>query len=106
MGGEVLEFLHERAERLEREAEARGLEQGRAQGEERGIDWTAEAFAAQLRARGFDDELIEEVVSKSVANVKTHIDEEARAKVVAQDDEGLGLHGKDPLGRRRSRGPY
>jgi hypothetical protein len=54
---------------------------------ERGIDRTVEAFAAQLRARGLDDELIEEVVSKSVASVKTHIDEEDRAKVAAQDDE-------------------
>ena len=41
MGGEVLELLTdrlERAERLEREAEARGLERGIEQGIERGIE--------------------------------------------------------------------
>ena len=46
MGGEVLELMHERAERLAREAEQRGLEQGRAD------------MADRLRELGVDESVI------------------------------------------------
>ena len=74
MGGEVLELMHERAERLEREAEERGLqlgleqgreqgleqglEQGREQGREQGID----ALAEKLKEQGLDESLIRAAV--------------------------------------------
>ena len=74
MGGEVLELLHDRAERLEREGEARGLakglEQGREQGLEQGLEQGREQGIAQgydelanaLKSRGLDSEMIDEVV--------------------------------------------
>lgn len=66
MGGEVLELINDRAERLEREAEARGLEigiergieQGIEQGIERGIEQGIDDLAAQLRKQGVDDAVI------------------------------------------------
>ena len=55
MGGEVLELLHERAERLEREAWDRGLRRGTEQGLEQGL----ESIMAQLRAHGVDEALLQ-----------------------------------------------
>lgn len=51
MGGEVLELLNDRAERLEREAEQRGIEQG------------VDSLAAQLKARGVDETIIAEAIA-------------------------------------------
>ena len=62
MGGEVLELWRERAERLEREAEARGIEQGI----ERGVD----GLASKLRELGIDEELLNEAVSSLEAERK------------------------------------
>ena len=53
MGGEVLELMRDRAERLEREAEVRGIEQGIEQG--------ASEMSSLLRERGIDPALLEEV---------------------------------------------
>lgn len=55
MGGEVLELMRDRAERLEREAEARGLEAGREEGLEQGIEQGIEQSIAALREAGLDD---------------------------------------------------
>ena len=78
MGGEVLELWSERAERLEREAEARGLEQGLEQGREQGLEQGLEqgreqgleqgreqgigALAALLEDRGMDRRVIDEAI--------------------------------------------
>ena len=79
MGGEVLELWRERAERLEREAEARGiergLEQGIEQGIERGIEQGIEAgieqgvdgLAAKLRELGIDEKMLGEAISSMKA---------------------------------------
>ena len=76
MGGEVLELMNERAERLEREALARGreigIEQGRAigieqgieQGIERGIEQGVEQAAERLRTAGFDEETVRIALGK------------------------------------------
>lgn len=75
MGGEVLELWRERAERLEREAEARGLAQGIEQGIERGIEQGIEqgigqgieqgvdGLAAKLRTLGIDEKMLDEAIS-------------------------------------------
>ena len=67
MGGEVLELMRERAERLEREAEERGreqgVEQGLAEGREQGLEQGIDALASQLRARGIDENVIEEAMA-------------------------------------------
>lgn len=78
MGGEVLELLNDRAERLEREAEARGIERGIQQGIERGIEQGIQqgiqqgidqgkkqgidSLVAELMERGVDEGLIREAV--------------------------------------------
>ena len=58
MGGEVLELINDRAERLEREAEARGIEMGIEQGIEQGID----SLANQLKKQGVDESLIDKAI--------------------------------------------
>ena len=66
MGGEVLELMRERAERLEREAEARGhelgreegREEGRAEGRLEGREQGIDALANLLREQGVDEGLI------------------------------------------------
>ncbi len=71
MGGEVLELWRERAERLEREAEARGiergieqgLEQGIEQGIERGIEQGVDDLATRLRNLGVDEKMLNEAIS-------------------------------------------
>lgn len=63
MGGEVLELINDRAERLEREAEARGIEMGIERGIERGIEQGIEQGVGQgiersiaaLREAGLND---------------------------------------------------
>ena len=90
MGGEVLELLNDRAKRLEKEAEARGielglergieqgieqgLEQGLEQGIERGrelgveqgikqgLEQGIEALAAKLRSEGIDEAILESAI--------------------------------------------
>lgn len=58
MGGEVLELLNDRAERLEREAETRGLAKGMQQGLEQGtID-----LAELLKEQGVSEELVNKAV--------------------------------------------
>ena len=52
MGGEVLELWRERAERLEREAEARGIAQGMEQGLEQGLEQGREQGLEQGLAQG------------------------------------------------------
>ena len=64
MGGEVLELLHERAERLEREALDRGLEQGLEQGLEEGLEGGLSGLAARLKERGIDAAAIDEEMAK------------------------------------------
>jgi hypothetical protein len=64
MGGEVLELWPERAERLEREAEARGIEQG----VEQGVD----VLAAKLRELGIDEKMLDEAVSSIKAEHDKH----------------------------------
>jgi hypothetical protein len=87
MGGEVLELMRERAERLEREAKQQGfeqgleqgieqgieqgleqgleqgieqgLEQGRELGLEQGLDQAVAGLAQQLRERGVSEELLQ-----------------------------------------------
>lgn len=71
MGGEVLELWRERAERLEREAEARGIEQGLKQGIERGlkqgvdqgIEQGVDDLATRLRNLGIDEKMLNEAIS-------------------------------------------
>lgn len=71
MGGEVLELWRERAERLEREAEARGIEQGLKQGIERGLEQGVEQgieqgvddLATRLRNLGIDEKMLNEAIS-------------------------------------------
>ena len=62
MGGEILELMHERAERLEREAEQRGIEQGLEQGLEQGVD----ALSNILRECGVDKAIIEEAAKAAL----------------------------------------
>jgi hypothetical protein len=71
MGGEVLELLNDRAERLEREAESRGLERGLKrglergleQGLERGLEQGASDLADLLKELGVGEEVIDEAMS-------------------------------------------
>jgi flagellar biosynthesis/type III secretory pathway protein FliH len=67
MGGEVLELLNDRAERLEREAESRGLErglaQGLAQGLEQGLEQGASDLADLLKELGVGEEVIDKAMS-------------------------------------------
>lgn len=76
MGGEVLELWPERAERLEREAEARGIEQGIQQGLEQGIEEGVEqgvdVLAAKLRELGIDEKMLDEAVSSIKAEHDKH----------------------------------
>ena len=58
MGGEVLELLNDRAKRLEREAEERGLAQGIAQGIELGTS----NLVARLKELGVDEGIIDEAM--------------------------------------------
>ena len=58
MGGEVLELMHERAKRLEREAEARGIEQGIERGIEQGTIQGARDLAGLLGEQGVDPEIL------------------------------------------------
>jgi hypothetical protein len=63
MGGEVLELMHERAERLRKEALEAGKKEGREEGREEGADQAATAFSEFLKARGVDEGLIEGAVA-------------------------------------------
>ena len=67
MGGEVLELLNDRAERMAREAEERGLADGMKRGMERGLEQGmkqgASDLAELLRARGVEEDLIEEAMA-------------------------------------------
>lgn len=83
MGGKVLELWRERAERLEREAEARGIErgleqgieqgiergieqgieQGLEQGREQGLEQGVDNLAAELRKLGIDEKMLDEAIS-------------------------------------------
>lgn len=56
MGGEVLEFADERAERLGREGEERGLKQGIEQG--------IEGIASRLREQGVDESLLQAAIAE------------------------------------------
>lgn len=79
MGGEVLELLHERAARLEREAleegrklgRKQGLEQGLERGLERGLKQGAEqaieTMSAELISMGVDEECVARVVAAARA---------------------------------------
>lgn len=75
MGGEVLELLHDRAERLEREGIARGieiglaqgLEQGLEQGREQGLEQGYSELAHALKERGIDATTIDEVVATLIS---------------------------------------
>lgn len=62
MGGEVLELLNDRAERLEREARQEGLKRGLEQGMEQGLEQGMAALAEQLRSRGVSDDLIAQAI--------------------------------------------
>ena len=84
MGGEVLELWPERAERLEREAEARGIEQGIQQGLEQGIEQGVrqgieqgveqgvDVLATKLRELGIDEKMLDEAVSSIKAEHDKH----------------------------------
>ena len=67
MGGEVLELLNDRAERLEREAESRGLErgmkQGMKQGMKDGLEQGASELADLLKELGVGEEVLDEAMS-------------------------------------------
>ena len=75
MGGEVLELMNDRAARLEREAEKRGLEEGLEQGIEQGTqqglekglekgrELGIESIVKALKNRGVDAALIDEAVA-------------------------------------------
>ena len=63
MGGEVLELLNDRAERLEREAESRGLERGLKRGIEQGIEQGASDLADLLKGLGVGEEVINDAMS-------------------------------------------
>ena len=77
MGGEVLELLNDRAERMAREAEERGL----ADGMERGMERGASDLAELLRARGVEEDLIEE----AMAALRERKAQEAAAEASAAD---------------------
>lgn len=78
MGGEVLELMNDRAERLAREAKdqgykdgiklgvqqgiEQGIEQGVQQGIEQGIEQGIDGIASQLKERGVDDSLVEAAI--------------------------------------------
>ena len=68
MGGEVLELMRERAERLEREAEARGIERGEKIGIENGIEEGIEQgrndLADKLRGLGVDEALLRKALEE------------------------------------------
>ena len=55
MGGEVLELMRERSERLEREAEQRGREIGLELGREQGLEQGLEQAVARLRSAGLNE---------------------------------------------------
>lgn len=77
MGGEVLELLNDRAQRLEREAENRGLERGIEQGIEQG----ATDLADLLKGLGVD----EEVIDKAMATLRERR-EQATSDEPAEED--------------------
>ena len=85
MGGEVLELLNDRAERMAREAEERGLADGMKRGMERGMEQGLERGASDLaellRARGVEEDLIEE----AMAALRERQAQEAAAKALAAD---------------------
>ena len=80
IGGEVLELMCERSERLEREAEQRGielgleqgreqgLEQGLEQGRKRGVEQGVDALSSLLRERGVDEALIRDATKEVMEN--------------------------------------
>ncbi|MBR3315515.1 MAG: hypothetical protein IKG18_15410 [Atopobiaceae bacterium] len=59
MGGQVLELLNDRAERLEREAREEGRKEGRKEGREEGV----QSLATQLKERGIDEQIIAEAIA-------------------------------------------
>ena len=71
MGGEVLELLNERAERLEREAHAEGIKQGIEQGIEQDIEQGEVDLIAQLKERGVDESLVAEALAAARASRKS-----------------------------------
>lgn len=85
MGGEVLELLNDRAERMAREAEERGLADGMKRGMERGLEQGmkqgASDLAELLRARGVEEDLIEE----AMAALRERQAQEAAAEASAAD---------------------
>ena len=64
MGGEILELMHERAARLEREALAEGVKQGIEQGIEQGET----DLMAQLKERGVDESVVAEALAAARAS--------------------------------------
>ena len=81
MGGEVLELLNDRAERMAREAEERGLADGMRQGLEQGLEQGASDLAELLRARGVEEDLIEE----AMAALRERQAQEAAVEALAAD---------------------
>ena len=71
MGGEVWELMHERAERLEREAREQGVAQGLEQGLEQGREQGIEQLAQMLQERGIDKDLVEQVAAEALP--ATHV---------------------------------
>lgn len=59
MGGEVLELMRERMERVEREAREQGLAEGRIEGRIEGREEGIDSLVDQLRSQGIDDAEIE-----------------------------------------------
>ena len=92
MGGEVLELMRERAERLEREAEERGIEKGIEKGIEQGIEKGIEQGIEQGIEKGIERgkvEILAEFVadgslSTEDAAAKLGVDVERFSELVAE----------------------
>ncbi len=80
MGGEVLELMRERAERLRLEALEKGREEGIERGIEQGANQTTAVFSEFLKAHGVDEELIEQAVVAVNARCKANKGQKATAE--------------------------
>ena len=63
MGGEVWELPFEKAERIAREAEERGMAKGMEKGEAKGASQARDAIAANMRALGIDETIIAKAIA-------------------------------------------
>ncbi len=65
MGGEVLELLNDRAERMKREGVEQGRVEGRVEGRKEGREQRSQEIAARMAELGYSQQAIDEVLAKT-----------------------------------------